>query len=438
MRLLPALLLLTAPLSAQSGGIVPPGMLWEKGFRAWDAGRYIEATDALRSLLVPGAARPWIDSVAVLTGERFETVELTPDGGRPIWSADGQTIAYESGLPAVRVTRVVRRSAPTKVLLEAVGSGAALSPTGALVAWIAPTTLNRVPLGIKEVATGRELPITGLGEWLPTGATFGTDDATLFVVVSRASDGTRNDILRLTRTGDSFAVQGIVAPTAGFKGVPVALPGGRFLAYPVPSGNPVRLPVGLAGLRAAALFAIVDLQANTVRRIEGRAATISADGSMIAWVEGRLVVQGDIATEENRLMAAPVAGGGAMTLYKGIRRIDAPALSPDGSRIAFQMMPVQDYELYTLDISPTASATPTRITREIQHDVLPQWLSPTTVMAVRGAEASPLLSLRHRDGGAHAALPQQHRAHHRPPSTSGCRRLMARRCSPWPSAMATP
>ncbi|MBK9548672.1 MAG: M20/M25/M40 family metallo-hydrolase [Gemmatimonadetes bacterium] len=384
MRLLPALLLLAAPLAAQSGGIVPPGMLWEKGFRAWDAGRYIEATDALRSLLVPGAARPWIDSVAVLTGERFETVELTPDGGRPIWSADGQTIAYESGLPASRVTRVVRRSAPTKALLEVVGSGAALSPSGSLVAWVAPSTMNRVPLGIKEVATGRELPITGLGEWLPTGATFGTDDATLFVVVSRASDGTRNDILRLTRTGDSFAVQGIVAPTAGFKGVPVALPGGRFLAYPVPSGNPVRLPVGLAGLRAAALFAIVDLQANTVRRIEGRAATISADGSMIAWVEGRLVVQGSVATEENRLMAAPVAGGGAMTLYKGIRRIDAPALSPDGSRIAFQMMPVQDWELYTLDISPTASATPTRITREIQHDVLPQWLSPTTVMAVMG------------------------------------------------------
>ena len=384
MRLLPTLLLIAAPLAAQSGGIVPPGMLWEKGFRAWDAGRYIEATDALRSLLVPGVARSWIDSVAVLTGERYETVELTPDGGRPIWSADGQTIAYESGLPAARVTRVVRRSAPTKVLLEVVGSGATLSPSGSLVAWIAPTTPNRVPLGIKEVTTGRELQITGLGEWLPTGATFGTDDATLFVVVSRASDGTRNDILRLTRTGDSFAVQGIVAPTAGFKGVPVALPGGRFLAYPVPSGNPVRLPVGLAGLRAAALFAIVDLQANTVRRLAGRAATISADGSMMAWVEGRLVVQGDIATEENRLMAAPVAGGGAMTLYKGIRRIDAPALSPDGNRIAFQMMPVQDWELYTLDISPTASATPTRITREIQHDVLPQWLSPTTLMAVMG------------------------------------------------------
>jgi hypothetical protein len=93
MRLLPALLLLAAPLAAQSGGIVPPGTLWEKGFRAWDAGRYIEATDALRSLLVPGVARSWIDSVAVLTGERYETVELTPDGGRPTWSADGQTIA---------------------------------------------------------------------------------------------------------------------------------------------------------------------------------------------------------------------------------------------------------------------------------------------------------------------------------------------------------
>jgi hypothetical protein len=359
-------------------------MLWEKGFRAWDAGRYIEATDALRSLLVPGVARAWIDSVAVLTGERFETVELTADGGRPIWSADGQTIAYESGLPASRVTRVVRRNAPTKVLVEVPGSGAALSPSGALVAWTVPTTMNRVPLAIKEVATGKELSMTGLGEWLPMGATFGSDDATLFVVVSRASDATRNDILRLTRNGDAFAVQGIVAPTDGFKAIPVALPGGRYLAYAIPSGNPVRLPIGAAGLRAAARFVIVDLQTNTARRIEGRAATISADGSTMAWVEGNLVVQGSVATEENRLMAAPVAGGGAMVLHKGIRRIDAPALSPDGSRIAFQMMPLQDWELYTLSLSATETTTPQRLTREIQHDVLPQWLGPTTVMAVMG------------------------------------------------------
>lgn len=399
MRLLQALLLLAAPLSAQSGGIVPPGMLWEKGFRAWDAGRYIEATDHLRSLLVPGVARSWLDSVAVLTGERFETAELSPDGGRPIWSADGQTIAYESGLPAARVTRVVRRSAPTKVLLEVVGSNATISPTGALVAWVAPSTMNRVPLGIKEVATGRELPITGLAEWLPTGAAFGTDDATLFVVVSRASDATRNDILRVTRNGDSFAVQGIVAPTAGFKGVPMALPGGRYLAYAVPSGNPVRLPVGMAGLRAAALFAIVDLQTNTVRRIEGRAATISADGATLAWVANRMVVQGDVGMEESRLMLAPVAGGDARAVWTGFRRIDAPALSPDGSRIAFQMMPKDDWELYVMDtkaVPPTAGANgqqqilpvpqgvPTRLTREIQHDVLPQWIEPSTVMAVMG------------------------------------------------------
>ncbi len=382
-RLVALALLSAAPLTAQSGGIVPPARLWDLGFHAWDAGRYIEATDQLRSLLVPGVARAWIDSVAVLTGERYETVELTPDGGRPIWSTDGQTIAYESGLPAARVTRAVRRSAPTKVLVEVPGSGAALSPSGALLAWIAPTATHRVPLGVREVATGREVAISGLGEWIPTGVTFGSDETTLFAVVSRASDATRNDILRLTRSGDSFAVQGIVAPMAGFKGVPVALPGGRYLAYAIPSGNPVRLPVGLAGLRAAALFAIVDLQANTARRIEGRAATVSADGSTMAWIEGRLVVQGSVATEENRLLAAPVAGGGAMVLWKGIQRIDAPALSPDGSRIAFQMMPLQDWELYTLSLA-TTSMTPQRITREIQHDVLPQWLDGNSILAMMG------------------------------------------------------
>ena len=400
LRRLALLLIVATPLGAQRPAAVSPAQHWDLGFAAWDAGKYVDALGHLRALVGPGAARPWIDSVAVLTGERHQTVELSADGGRPVWSLDGSTIAYESGVPATRVTRVVRRNAPTKVLTEVPGSGASLSPTGALLAWLYPTTMSRVPLGLREVATGRDLAITGLEGWNPSGVTFGVNDNTIFIVATLAGDATRNQILRAERTGAGFAVQGEVAPSPGFKGVPVVLPGGRYLLTASLAGSPVRLPTGAAGLRTAGAFSVIDLQANTTRRIEGRAPTISADGSTIAWIESQTVVQGNssIAMAESRLLVAPIGGGGPTVVWMGTQRIDAPALSPDGSRIAFQMMPKEDWELYVKEtkypspLLPTQigaqpvgeKGNPTRLTREIQHDLLPVWLDGNRIVAVIG------------------------------------------------------
>jgi len=401
LRRLAALVLFAAtPLAAQAPATVSPAQHWDLGFAAWDAGKYVDALGHLRALVGPGAARPWIDSVAVLTGERYQTVELSADGGRPIWSLDGSTIAYESGVPAVRVTRVVGRNAPTKVLTEVPGSGASLSPSGALLAWLYPTTMSRVPLGLREVATGRDLTIAGLEGWNPTGVTFGVTDNTLFIVASLAGDATRNQILRAERTMAGFAVQGEVAPSPGFKGVPVVLPGGRHLVSAALLGNPVRLPTGAAGLRTAGAFSVIDLQANTSRRIEGRAPTVSADGSTIAWIDTRNSVQLSPSTimSESRLMVAPISGESPTVVWMGTQRIDAPALSPDGSRIAFQMMPKEDWELYVKEtkypspLLPTQTGSqpvgekgnPTRLTREIQHDLLPVWLDGNRILAVVG------------------------------------------------------
>jgi hypothetical protein len=337
--------------------------------------------------------------VAVLTGERHPTVELSADGGRPVWSLDGSTIAYESGAPAARVTRVVRRNAPTTVLTEVNGSGAALSPSGALLAWMA-TAQGSTTLQLRAIAGGGQVPITGLDGWTPSGVTFGVTDNTLFIVASLAGDATRNQILRAERTMAGFAVQGEVAPSPGFKGVPVVLPGGRHLLTASLAGSPVRLPTGAAGLRTAGAFSVIDMQANTTRRIEGRAPTVSADGSTIAWIDTRSSVQLSPSTimSESRLMVSPISGGASTVVWMGTQRIDAPALSPDGSRIAFQMMPKEDWELYVKETKypsplvpiPTGSepvgekGNPTRLTREIQHDLLPVWLDGNRILAVVG------------------------------------------------------
>ena len=51
------------------------------------------------------------------------------------------------------------------------------------------------------------------------------------------------------------------------------------------------------------------------------------------------------------------------------------------ARIAFQMMPRDDWEIYVIGRDGTDE---TRVTREIQHDVLPQFLSDTRLLAAIG------------------------------------------------------
>ncbi len=368
-------------LPAQQRSVVSPATHWDLGYHAWDAGKYIDAIDHFRAMLTPNVERHWVDSVAVLTGELFPATEITDDGARPSWSMDGRSFVYETGVAANRVSRVVRRNAPQTVVAEVPGGGAALSPSGALVAWLGMPGNNVM---VRDLASGRDLPVSGLDGWTANGVTFGADDGTLFVVVSRASDGTRNDILRLSRTVAGFAATELVTPTIGYKGVPVPLPGGRYLVYMIPAGNPVRLPTGAAGLRAAAAFGILDLQTKSTRRIEGASPTVSADGLTIAWVErGGAVSSANpgITTDFSRIMVAPIAGGDAVVAWKGGDRIDAPALSPDGKRIAFQRMLVYDWELFVVDAT---GGNEFRLTREIQHDLMPQWLNPNTILAVMG------------------------------------------------------
>ena len=76
-----------------------------------------------------------------------------------------------------------------------------------------------------------------------------------------------------------------------------------------------------------------------------------------------------------RLLVAPADNTATpVELHKGSERLDAPAISPDGARVAFQMMPRDDWEIFVIGRDGTDE---TRVTREIQHDVLPQFLGDT-------------------------------------------------------------
>jgi hypothetical protein len=162
---------------------------------------------------------------------------------------------------------------------------------------------------------------------------------------------------------------------AGLKLNPVAIPGGTHLLYSTGSG-----------------FTVRPLAGGAPRAFEGRSPNVSADGSALVYLTGgggggrggrggggRGGAGATGATYA--ITVVPLRGGEPVVVKQTALRLDAPALSPDGTRVAFQMMPREDWELYVVG---SDGQNERRLTREIQHDLLPRFLDSARVLAVMG------------------------------------------------------
>jgi hypothetical protein len=79
-------------------------------------------------------------------------------------------------------------------------------------------------------------------------------------------------------------------------------------------------------------------------------------------------------------MAGPTTGL-QTTVKVTVNRLDAPALSADGARIAYQQMVQDDWEIF---VAGRDGRDEQRITREIQHDLLPRFIGSDRLLAVIG------------------------------------------------------
>jgi hypothetical protein len=99
---------------------------------------------------------------------------------------------------------------------------------------------------------------------------------------------------------------------------------------------------------------------------------MSANGSTLAWLsrtpDGGYTLQ-----------TSPAASNTPAIVRTGRERINAPALSPDGKLVAYEYMQFTDWEIYVAD-----GTTQRRVTREIPHDILPRFLTNTTLLATTG------------------------------------------------------
>jgi Peptidase family M28/WD40-like Beta Propeller Repeat len=342
---------------------------------AWERGDYPAALSAYLRLLDSPDAASVLEPIALRTGELYQSTELTRDGAVPQFSPDGRHLLYETGPLIARLTRVVATDNPARVVVELGGGGASFSPDSAKVAYwkagVAKATLH-------ELATGRETPLdTGTRTAASLGV--GAGDTVIFAAAQDAAGPSQIHVVGEARplaamtTDATDKIIGAINSTGTAllytTRVPGAGRGGRGGAGAAGRGR------GAGGPATPATFSVLSIPDGRVATITGSSPSFSADGSTIVFVSRT--------ADETSLMAVTTAHPTAAPtiVRKGPERVDFPALSPSGSRVAFQMMTREDWEIYVVNRDGSGE---TRVTRDIQHDVLPHFLTESRLVGVIG------------------------------------------------------
>lgn len=386
---------------------------------AWEAGDYVAALEGYLRVLNGPAAADVLEPIALQTGELFQTEEVTSDGLAPRFSPDGRLIVYEVGAGVATRTRLVQTADGHALVAELPGRAAEVAPDGRRVAYLkavatpevqeaeralealAPNApqrgaaaqrvnwllLKSSAIVVRDLASARDVEYRRDG-LLVASLAWSADGRTLYVVGAREDEPGRSDIYVASEGAPPVRL----TDADGIKVSPIVDPRGQVLVYtvvpPTSAANPFRPPQppsGAAGGPAGGAgqgqapgaapappqFGIVTLATRETRVVAGASPTLSADGSTLAYlVPGR----------ETTLYVMPLPGD-PVAVKTTTERLASPALSPSGRRVAFQTMPREDWEIFVIDRD---TGTETRVTREIQHDVLPQFLTETLLVAAIG------------------------------------------------------
>ncbi|MBA2304952.1 MAG: M20/M25/M40 family metallo-hydrolase [Acidobacteria bacterium] len=362
---------------------------------AWDRGDYVAALTTYLQVLDSAGADEALETIALQTGELFHTRELTTDGESPKFSLDGRYIAYQTGALRARAIRLLAAADPTKEVATLSGFRGVFSPDSNRFAYLRVTSTpalqeaaasvevgpsnqraqrltafnSRIALEsrlvVREIASGRETEME-TGQLRKQSLAFG---ATGILFAGSPADG----------SGQIYWIQNGAAPAAltsgdGEKVIGDMNASGTALTFTVRLAGAGRAGGGGGGQGANQSFRLLTLPDGKVATIAGSAPAFSVDGGSIAYLAR--------AANETRLMVAAVNDpSAAAAIRSGPERLDAPAFSPDGKRLAFQITPKEDWEIHLIGRDGTGE---TRLTRDIQHDLLPRFLDNDRLVGMIG------------------------------------------------------
>jgi hypothetical protein len=363
----------------------------ESASRAWDRGDYVAALTTYLQILDSAQAEEALESIALQTGELYHSTELTADGAAPAFSPDGRRALYETGTGPARVTRVLVADGSVTPVAELPGFGAVFSPDGSKLAYL--SVAHRPELADAQAAIVRAPP----GERQQRQNDINQIVALVARIVVRDLSSGREitiDTGSLRKTTLAYAAGSVLFSGSGPDGGPAQI-------YEAAEGRPPvarttghldkvleainaigtallftsRPPPGDSSAAArAATFGVLSIVDGRVATIMGSSPSFSGDGASFTYLSRD--------ASDHRVMVATTADPStAAIVRKGSERVAAPALSRDGRRVAFQMMTREDWDIYTVNRDGTGQA---RVTREIQHDILPIFLTPDRLLAAIG------------------------------------------------------
>lgn len=431
-RLLTATAAIAAALLATLSGNFNDSAL-QAAHLAWERGDYVTALTAYARLLESADAEKVLEPIALQTGELFRTFELTTDGAAPQFSPDGSYITYETGGGLKKTTRILRGGAPFTQFAELPGTGAAFSPDGRQLAYLkldAPskalqdaqaavdkttgqerqkhqTALTRLlaaesQIVIRNLASGEETHVN-TGDIGRTSVRLLADDVVVFSGLGSNGESQifqvqqSGPVALTTNPGDKVLGQINAPGTAllftirgrggrGGRGGQAAEgaraeTGTSATAEERSAGNEQEAAAseesraaGRGGERGGGSFGLILLPGGKAITVNGSAPSFSRDGQSLAFVSRQ--------SAESRLMAgAKDDPAKASVVRSGLQRIDAPAFSADGNQLALQFMAREDWEIFLLSRDGKSEH---RVTREIQHDLLPRFLSADRLLGTMG------------------------------------------------------
>jgi Tol biopolymer transport system component len=373
---------------ASSPQSLSPEDRWLRAFDAWESGRYPAALEDLRVLMRSPAASEYLERVALLTGELYVTTVLTDNGANPRISGNGAYASYQTTINKIAHTIVVRVSPKPQVVADLQTLTVAFDAAGRRLAWLrqAPgSEAAAAELIVRDLTTGADRV------WLGPGMTkialaWSADDRSVVFTGLQPGVTDRNDVYSVTEgqtpvllTTEPGLKTGVLLDRSGRTIVyqETAARGGGPAAPGTGGGRGAGGGQGRGGRGGGAppTYGIVSLADKTTTKVSGTGLALSADGSTVAWLARA-------ADGSTTLNMAPASGGSPVAVRQvpAGQQISALDLSPDGRWVAYQLMTHTDWEIYISD----PSGTHRRLTRDIQHDLSPRFLSATKMLGLMG------------------------------------------------------
>lgn len=358
---------------------------YENAYYLWDAGRFDTALVELKRVLATPDADAYHDRIAELTGELYSTRLVAEDAAAPVWSPDGRYLIATSGVGTARRVSVRRTDVAEQTpVFETNGFAPSIGAD------------NRTMIYSGGVGPGFNLVTLPSG----TPGRVTVDAAAIASAVVVGSNPVRVVLIGGT-VGDSAARLLVYTVGAGTWSTvntgslqPVGLvrspDGQRVLVTLGRQGAFARQVPGFAAESRNSAFA--ELTGNSLGEVtRGVMPTWSRDGRAYAWVDAAAAGSASAAAGAGVAVSTGAAvaqlrvkrgDAAAVTVMNIEGRYQAPVLSPSGAMAAIPMMLREDWELFA--VSTTEGATAQRVTREIQHDHSPRFLSERVLLGVMG------------------------------------------------------